>query len=147
MVGDITEENQLLSKAVKNACAKKKETKNIEKDVQSYHVESIEMSALNETIHSYVKSDVSDNQHEKEENMLNKRLKNKDIESIKTGEHASDNQQSSNSEGDSQSNFYPEESDFYETSSSDEGSVASNFEDWYNNQRARHKGKHKSYSD
>ena len=105
MVGDMTEVTQLLCKAVnkENACTKQKEIKTTEIDVQLCHVDSIEMSTLNETIQSCVKSDVSDNQHEKEENVVNKRIEIKDVESIKTCEHASDNQQSSDSEGDNQS--------------------------------------------
>ena len=62
MVGDMTEVTQLLCEALnkENACAKQKETKTTEKDVQSCHVDSIEMSTLNETIQSCVKSYVSD---------------------------------------------------------------------------------------
>ena len=114
MVGGMTEVTQLLYEALnkENACTKQKETKNTEKDVQSCHLDSIEMSTLNDEIKSCVKSDVSDNQHEKDENVSNKRVEEKDIESTQKCEHASNNQQSSNSEVDSQSHFCPEENDF-----------------------------------
>ena len=67
----MTEVVQLTCEAVNknNPGTKQKETKTTEKDVQSCHVDSIELITLNETIQSCVKSDVSDNRHEKEENV------------------------------------------------------------------------------
>ena len=137
MVGDMTEVTALLTEVAKDdACTVKNRKKTIEKKINPCHVDYVQMDELNDLI---------DNQCEKKENGLNKTLEKKDVKSIAKHECESDNKQSSNSEG--ESHFYPEESDFYETSSSEEGSVPSNFEDWHNNKRTRHEVKCKSYSD
>ena len=50
MAGDIFEVTQLLCEALnkENSCTQQKETKTAEKDIQSHHVDSIEMSTLNQ---------------------------------------------------------------------------------------------------
>ena len=65
MIGDMTEVTQLLSAAVQkqNNGKEQIESKNATKDIKTYHVDSVEMSKLNEIIQSYVESD----QHKKEE--------------------------------------------------------------------------------
>ena len=141
MVGDITEVTKLLSEAVKkqNNGNEQIESKNATKDIKSYHVDSVEMSKLNDAIQSYVESD----QHDKEEGS-NKNTEEKESECDQkcVNESISEIIKMRDSEEDSQSYVHPDESDFYGTSSSDEGSVESNFEDWCK-RKTKFKEKHK----
>ena len=104
------------------------------------------MSKLNETMQLCVKSDISNNQYEKEENVSNTRLEEKEIKCTKKCENASCDQQLINYDEDSKGNFYRQESYFCVTSSSDEGCVPSAFEDWHYDKKMRCKGKCESYS-
>ena len=97
---------------------------------------------MNEAIQSYVEGD----KHDKEEGS-NKNTEEKESECAqkcvcKCFWHS----KMRDCEEDSQSYMNPDESDFYGTSSSDEGSVERNFEDWCS-RKMKDKGKHKSYSD
>ena len=145
MVGDMTEVTQLLINAVQkqNNGNEQIERKNNNKYIKSCRVYSVEMSKLNEIIQSYVESD----QHEKEE-YSNKSMKEKELEFAQKCVHASisEMRKRREPEEDSQNYMHPDESDYYGTSRSDEGSVESNSEDWCK-RKIKHKGKHKSYSD
>ena len=101
------------------------------------------MSESNKTIQPCVESD----KHEKEGDS-NKSIEEKELESAQKCVHESVSgiRKIVDSEEDSQNHMHPDESNHHGTSSSDEGSVESNFEDWYK-RKTKCKKKHKSYSD
>ena len=148
MVGDMIEETLLLTEVAKNdACTGNKNKNTIEKKVNPCYVDNIQMDVLNNTI---------DNKIEKKDDSLNKTVGEKIEKSMEKckcenddeeyeKEYESDDKKSSNIEGENQ--HYHEERDFYEMSSSEEGSVLSDFDDWFKKKIVRHKVKHKSYLD
>ena len=101
------------------------------------------MDQLNEKIKSHAECD----KNEKEEE-LNKSVCDKESESKQKykNESVSDIRKIRESEENRQRHMHPDESDCYGTSSSDQCSVDSNFEDWYK-RKTKCKEKCKSYSD
>ena len=140
MVGDMNEVTQLLCEAVKNQNNGNGniESKNKE-EIKSYHADTVEMSTLNETIQSCVESD----QHEREEGS-NKSTEEKESECAQTHVCVGDSDIQNMRYCADESQSYSEDSDCCSTSSSDAGSIESNFEDWL---KRKTKCKHRSCRD
>lgn len=68
----------------------------------------------------------------------------KESECVQTDVCASDSDIQNMRDCADNSQSYPEDSDYYSTSSSDAGSIESNFEDWL---KRKTKCKHRSYAD
>ena len=91
MTGGMAKVTQLLCKVVIkwNDCNGQKENKVLEKDIQSYHVDSTERSKLNKAIQSCVEGSITEDQHEKGEDISNKSSEDKETECTKKCRHAS----------------------------------------------------------
>ena len=76
MVRDVTEVIELLADVAKkeNVYSVKKEEKKIEKKLNSYHVDYIQMCALDNLIQSYMESN-EENKYENKKSMNRKRYK------------------------------------------------------------------------
>ena len=73
IVRDVTEVTKLLIDITKkdNACYVEKEQKKIEKKLNPYHIDHIQISALDNVIESHAESD-EENQHENNKKSINK---------------------------------------------------------------------------
>lgn len=165
MVKDMTEVMELLSETVKdqnnkNNGVEKMESTNENKDINSYHVDSVEINVLDDVIKAHVESDQRDNEEGLNKNAEKEKIdyeKNHmqenviDSQKMKDYEENIDNSYVSDNYDEYDDDNYDEcdnvdYDEFYSNSDSEEGSVESTFEEWLQ-RKVKHKGKHKSYSD